>query len=268
VGKKQHQDALKKHEKHKPGCIVRCETDYIEGEPCSHRWNAAEQARGEPSVYTVPLNNAWKIVNWGIKRLKALKGEGALLGAIGNDGQGRNVAFLKPFYRSFIPFPHNAHHIIPMSVLWTKVIDAAAERASPRSGEMKDLVIVGLLEEAYNHNDRPNMITLPLRTKESELLGLPKHLEDKALNHPVYSEKVAKFVSAKVPPKYSALASDVKAEKHLSGKTAPEVGAELRSISTTVYSAIISLAKASKTADKTLDEAAAAIARRAATLFK
>jgi len=36
---------------------------------------------------------------------------------------------LRPSTANWWPFPHNAHHIIPMGVLWSNVIDVAVAKA-------------------------------------------------------------------------------------------------------------------------------------------
>ena len=242
------------------GCVVRCESAYKEGESHSHRWNAAEQARAEKDVYTIK-EEPWRIVGWAMKKLRALAGEGGLVGAISKEGK-KNVAKIKPFYRMFIPFPHNAHHIVPMGVLWNDVIDKAVNKAKKAPGDMFNLVIGGFLTEPYNHNDRPNMITLPTREKESKQLGLPIHLAKKARSHPVYSSKVASQVSAKVPPKYDSLAKALNEKKHPPNEATVHVKKILIDISEATYKAIMSMARSAKTAGKTLDETADEIAKQ------
>jgi len=266
MGRKQeeaHRAEIKAMEAHQPpgsGCVVRCESAYVEDNSHSHRWNAAEQARAEPQVYDLPMDEPWRIVGWGIEKLTALKRRGGLAGEIGKDAKGRNVASLKPFYRRFIPFPHNAHHIIPVSVLWRDVIDKAVAKAEDDPGTMFNLVVGGLLQEPYNHNDRPNMITLPTRVEESRKLGLPMHLQGKCRDHPNYSEVVSAHVRAKVPRKYDQLAQALNDKQHPDSEASVQVKKMLVAISETTYDAIISLARTSAAANKTLDEVAAEIA--------
>lgn len=260
---KDHQSEVKAMKEHTrtSGCVVRCISTYKENESHSHRWNAAEQARAETEVYTLPMDHPKSILRKAKEKLLALLAEGALASKITK--QGTNYAStLKPFYRMWIPFPHNAHHIVPMGVLWADVIDKAVNKAKENPGKMFNLVIKGFLTEPYNHNDRPNMITLPTQVKESETLKLPMHLAEKAMSHPVYSAMVASQVSAEVPPMYDGLASAVNEKKHTKNKATIEVKRTLVDISEATYKAIISLAKTKKTAGKTLDQTAKEIAKR------
>lgn len=241
------------------GCVIRCIIPYEEGNAHSHRWNGAEQARAETDVYKLPMDEPWRIVGWAMKKLKVLKAQGGLAGAVTKQGK-KNIAHIKPFYRMFIPFPHNAHHIVPMGVLWSEVITVVVGKAKRDMDDMFNLVIGGFLTEPYNHNDRPNMITLPMRVKESKALGLPVHLAKKARNHPVYSAKIAQQVKAEIPPMYDDLAKEFNSKKHKKKLEPVQVKDALVAISKATYAAIISLAKANRTAGKTLDDTAQEIA--------
>jgi len=116
------------------------------------------------------------------------------------------------------------------------------------------------LQEPYNHNDRPNMITLPTRVEESRKLGLPMHLQGRCRDHPNYSKAVAVHVRAEVPEEYDQLAQALNDRQHLDNEASVQVKKLLVAISETTYDAIISLAHTSAAANKTLDEMAAEIA--------
>jgi len=265
MSENEHRKKVEKRDAHKPpgtGCVTRCQGGkYVENNAHSHRWNAAEQARAETAVYTIPLNNNASIPSWRKPALVRLHQEGGLVGRLRKNAGNK----LKPFFRQWWPFPHNAHHIIPMSVLWQN-IDVAVAKAKKDPGKMFDCVIDGMLTEPYNHNDRPNMITLPTANRESKALGLPQHLEDKALDHPSYSDVVAAQVRAKLPPKYGPLATAVDKAEHPDTPEYVKVKSTLVPIAEATYRAIIALAKEKKLAGKTLDESAQEISALAATL--
>ena len=255
-------EKLKAHKAPGSGCVTRCQGGkYVENNDHSHRWNAAQQARAETDVYTIPLDQDVPIPNWRAKALRTL-GKG-LIGIVRKHAKNQ----LKPFYREWWPFPHNAHHIIPMGVLWSEVIDAAVAKVLDANKQtMFDEVIQCFLVEPYNHNHQPNMITLPTKNKHSMLLGLPIHLQGKNRDHPDYSKPIATQVRAEIPSKYDALASAVDQKKHVTQQERVTVEPELKYISETVYFAIIELSKAKKLAGKTLDQAADQIASLAAQI--
>jgi hypothetical protein len=251
-------NALTEHQASGSGCVIRCESNYVEGKAHSYRWHASKQANAETDVYTVTMT-PWRIVNWGMDKLQALFRQGGLSGGIGADSQGRSEAFLKPFARSFIPFPHNAHHIVPVGVLWADVIDVVCKKAGDRGADMFGLVIGGFLKEPYNHHDQPNMVVLPTRVKESILLSLPVHLKEGARSHPNYSKAIAAQVKAEVPPKYDDLVKELTEKKHPENKTTAKVKAALVAISKTTYAVIMSIARARKASGAYLEDEAAGI---------
>src|ERR1043166_9596376 len=250
-------EALKAHKPPDSGCVTRCQgSKYVEDQPHSHRWNAAQQARAEKDVYTIPLDENAAIPHW---RKHALMRLGA--GLVGTAKRKSPKNQLKPFYREWWPFPHNAHHIIPMGVLWSTVIDAAVAKVKDENKQkMFDEVIKYFLVEPYNHNHQPNMITLPTKDKESMILGLPIHLHGKNRDHPDYTKPVASQVSAEIPPKYDAMATAVDEKKHVTEEEQVKVKSDLQYISETIYFAIIELAKAKKLAGQSLDQSADQIA--------
>lgn len=251
---KEHRAFVAKHKAHNPpgsGCIIYCSGKYEIGNPHSHRWNAGKQAKGEKRV---PYNNydLWasrkvNIDGWKPSSLSKLVAEGGVVGT-----PTATTARVKPFYRAFHPFNHNAHHIIPTSNL-EKVINMVVKQAKPNGGRMRDLVVGGLLEEKYNNNDKPNMIVLPTRRADARVLGLPLHT-DGSCDHPVYRDMMAVQLEAKFPPKYASLASAVAAEKHPDeDKKAPALKGTLVPISEAMYEAIISIAVGRANLGESLD---------------
>jgi hypothetical protein len=263
MGEKEHNEEIRAMPAHKEsgaGCVIRCRTDYAEGNPHSHRWNAAQQARSEPDVYKLPDQPArykWPLAKWLEKLSSGLVAGGA--SGITHLANGQATAGLTPWKDAMSPFPHNAHHLIPVSVLWKEVIEAAVDKAEERTGEMFNLVVGGMLKEPYNHNDQPNMVVLPTVSRESRQLGLPMHLEGKQRNHPEYSKVVAMQVKAEVPPKYNSLASQLNSQKH-EGELAPvAVRPTLVAISKATYAALMGIARAQRGANQTLDDMATEI---------
>lgn len=255
----EHRSAVKARTEHtrSSGCIVRCETNYVDKHPHSHRWQAAEKARRQKDVYTLPMGPK-RFGNWSLEMVQELQSAGALVGKFRKQGEYYG-ATLKPFVRAFAPFPHNAHHIIPMSVLWNDVIKVAVAKATSDPDKMLNLVIGGFLTEPYNHNGRPNMVLLPTADSEARALGLPKHLEEAKRNHPDYSDLVTIQV-ATVPEKYDGLANDLNAGKHDEELSPVKVRPQLERISKAIYEALIAIAKANRGKLQTLDEAVSDIA--------
>lgn len=259
-----HQAYVKAHEAHtkSSGCIIYCTSKYEEGNPHSHRWNAANQARAEGRV---PYNDykMWEsqeVDNWSLTQLESLGKEGGLDGAI-SSAAGKHVGKVKPFYRSFHPFNHNAHHIIPSSNL-EQCINAAVAKAAPNEGRMRDLVVGGMLTEPYNNNDQANMIVLPTKRRDSLRLGLPIHTDGTA-DHPDYRRTMAKQLKGKMRALYRSLASAVAAEDHPKDQTVPAARPVLVPISKQTYEAIIAMAVSKRTAGNTLDQARRDVVRMA-----
>lgn len=139
---------------------------------CSHRWQARQRAATTDSAWYNGINSPrWDVV-------------------AGNfDGKCR-----KPYY-------HQAHHIVPNSVLEGCIYQAAQESAS---FTLYKLVRMGLLEAKYNLNHKDNMIILPMGKYVAKRLKLPRHLEAGAQAHDAYSKKVKNEVQ-KVIDQYKRL---------------------------------------------------------------
>jgi hypothetical protein len=83
------------------------------------------------------------------------------------------------------PYYHEAHHMVPNSVL-NGVI-------SLLFGEPEAVLVLfrkGLMDEEYNLNYKVNMIILPLEEVIADAIGLPRHRQTNAFDHKVYSKKV------------------------------------------------------------------------------
>lgn len=263
-------DAYKKHNAHGTGCVMRCTSAYQPGKAHSHRWNAAERARGESDI---PYNDIkmWEksqeVDNWTLKKLQNLQKEGGLAGAITKKGS-KHLGNVKPFYRSFHPFNHNAHHIIPIGIMLKAIINTS-KSAKPNVTRMENLILGGLIDEPYNINDQPNMIVLPTQLKPAEILHLPIHLDNKRWDHPAYSRKIKTHVEAKFKSEFASLCGQVAAEKHDDKKdhTTPAMESSLETISNSMYKAIIGLAKAGTRVGENLDAVGHALACRFARII-
>ncbi|HWB81320.1 MAG TPA: hypothetical protein VG755_40435 [Nannocystaceae bacterium] len=263
---KKHREFVKTHKAHNKkggGCIVYCTSKYDPGDPHSHRYHAAEQARGENRV---PYNDYEMVkptrLYRSMKYLKELKKAGGVVGAVGSTSRKKvGVANVKPFYTSAHPFKHNAHHIIPSSNL-EQSIDKVCENAKPNQERMRNIVIGGLLGEPYNNNDRPNMIVLPLLLEDSEVLGLPIHTDGQA-DHPDYRRSVETQLKARFQSGYTSLASQVAALKHDDDDPdPPPMKPTLEPLSKATYEAIIGMAVSKRAAKKSLDMIRAQLMRQ------
>ncbi|MCX4242251.1 hypothetical protein [Paraliomyxa miuraensis] len=256
-----HEDLGVKSEKHVPGCVTRHIATYIEGNTCSHRWQAAKKARAETRINYVRPNEMaqlrWNATQDNLAKIARYKSEGKT-GGVKRTYGGKQSFTLKPFSTMWWPWPNNAHHIIPRSTL-AGTLEQIAKAAEPNENRMFEVMVQGLLGEEYNLNDEPNMIMLPLQDPDAVAMALPRHLDGSgagAMNHPDYSLAVEGEVKTKLEPKYQSLASAIKANKHQGDDKAPACRKTLEGISNRTYDAIISKAAAAHAAgqaDVTLD---------------
>jgi hypothetical protein len=197
---KKHTNLGHKHEGHPGGCVTSHEYSYVEGNTCSHRWQASLRARKEKDI-----------------------------AYIGVEGEAQ------PFRNAKDPWPNNAHHVLPRAVLAGMVMEVA-EAAKPRVDETRALVVTSLLKEKYNLNDQKNMIILPLCEPHCEAMRLPSHL---CGGHFHYSNAVAGRVRQTVTPEYDDLVDDMIAMKHVKDVKPPEVASLLEQISKDTYKSIV-----------------------------
>lgn len=254
-------DAYKAHNPPGSGCIVRCVQDYRPGHAHSHRWNAAERARGEKGVpYTKYDLNSPSTIYRPLAKLQELQARGNVLTAAISHSRGasyRSVA--NPFVYAGHPFPHNAHHIIPMSN-FHNCIDESANAAAPNAGRMYNFIVGGLLTEPYNINGKPNMIVLPTQRRAAKALGLPIHTEGGSCDHPAYRRMVALEINGVFSAAYATLAQDVAnaVHKKISAKAPPMQGT-LDAISNKMYGAIVGLSAALRGKAESLDAVSGAL---------
>jgi len=250
---KEHRAFVANHKDHKPpggGCIIYCSGKYEIGNPHSHRWNAGKQAKAEKRVpyndYDLWASRKINIDGWKPSSVKRLSGEGGFVGT-----PTATTGKVKPFYRSFHPFNHNAHHILPTSSI-EKCINLVVARAAKNQGNMQNLVVGGILTEPYNNNDKPNMIVLPTRRSDARRLGLPLHT-DGSCDHPQYRDMIDAQLQAAFPPKYDSMANEVAAAVHNANISAPAIKGMLVPLSEAMYEAIIATAVARQHLGESLD---------------
>lgn len=262
----EHKSYMREHEAHTrtSGCLIICITQYQEGHPHSHRWQAAEKARAETRI---PYGDCESPMVITIGRsLEGLLTDQALDGDVWKE-KGKTKGKLKPFFRHFAPFPHNAHHIIPISTMKECLEDIYA-MAGENSDDMRNIVVIGLLrDEKYNINERVNMVILPLRRIHSKKLGLPRHFHGKQKDHPDYRELANTWLLTAIPNKYRSLASDVEERGHNSKKPPPQIKALVEKISHSIYEAIVSLSAVHRGKNWSLDDTAAEIFQKARKIY-
>lgn len=210
------------------GCFWRHVSEFKRGDQCSHRWHARLQAEGDPQLYDYPAYKSLcadgKVGKDDIYSTAAYKGGKAVKPsnnyAMRNRFPSRkkprpgqwNVALGHNFSEDACkPWWHNAHHIIPVSI-----IESEIARAGEGNARISRLIKIGLLKAEYNHNDKKNMIILPHDREVAASLGLPRHLKGheslsheletkkRYTDHPDYSRRV-KFKIRPVVDQYKAI---------------------------------------------------------------
>ena len=177
------------------GCLNRHESNYKEGEKCSHRWQSYKAATADAKLYNWPAyqslsnetrKNRFSMETYWFQRFLT---QPPAAGAWDLDKNTRGYPNFR--WRASIPYWHEAHHIVPNSDLCNAILKVG--QALPLSGPITLLVRSGLLDEGYNLNDQINMILLPMDRKISRALGLPRHRSTRFLrNHKAYSKNVSR----------------------------------------------------------------------------
>lgn len=267
------------------GCLWEHESDYKESHRCSHRWQAYEHAKEDKHLYNYPAYKSLCVDHKPTRRdsfpTAAYVGPKArrptATYAMRNTFSGYGVTPIseplkkKPrpgqwnleypgnFTDKIVkPYWHNAHHIIPRSVLQEELKEASKDDAS-----IALMIAQGLLKAEYNLNDKLNMIILPMDRAVAETLGLPRHLlghqakvgEDlfgkrKETDHPNYSHRV-RILMRPVMNQYRAIMAAKLKEDH-PGPPNALAREQLEQVSRTIYKAIVTAGKFMK--GKSLDE--------------
>jgi len=237
-------------------------SQYRVGHTHSHRWNAAERARAEKGIpfSKYEIKDPSEIFR-SQSRLESLKKQGLLdkgSSIVQEKGKVYKTTAV-PFADAGHPFPHNAHHIIPMG-RFQDSIDTNANAAAPNAGRMYNFIVGGLITEPYNINGQPNMIILPTQRSPAKTLGLPLHLARKKRDHPAYSTMVENQFKGVFKRSYSKLAQEVSNAAH--GKVLtknPKMKPTLDKISNAMYKALVALSTVLRGKAKTLDALSGAL---------
>jgi len=119
------------------------------------------------------------------------KGEGKFLIVNENSPNGENTDWSDSFFfaneNSKHPWPHNAHHLIPISSLINAITTATAP-----SPALAQYFKGKLMEENYSINHWSNMISLPSNYKVAKELALPAHVG----GHSKYDEETKERIQS------------------------------------------------------------------------
>lgn len=211
-------------------CLVSHESSYKQDDSCSHRWQAYRQAQVYKHWYDYPAYAS-------LEGSDVLPPSSLPSGRSWDLGASQHWAIGEvPNFRMLAaaPYWHNAHHVIPRSVLNSCLLDAA--RTDMR---LFWVVRVGLMEAKYNLNHKNNMVILPMRQAVAEALCLPRHIAGidtqpgeipERCDHPAYSALVAD----KVRPVIRAYADQLDKGVHLK-KAGAFAKAKLERVSSIMY---------------------------------
>lgn len=213
------------------GCFWRHISPFDRGNQCSHRWHARLQAEGDPQLYDYPKykdlcvdhrpgrDDHYPTAAYRGGKAARPSNNYAMRHAFPNRKRPRpgqwNVGLGQNFSEDATrPYWHNAHHIIPVSIIEDEIA-----RAGEADIRVSRLIKIGLLKAQYNHNDKPNMVILPHDRVVAAALGLPRHLKGhesaahefnptarRETDHPDYSRRV-KFKIRPVIDQYKATVS-------------------------------------------------------------
>lgn len=184
-----HEEDIDDRVPHDPACLTKHEGGRNpkrgDGIMCSHRWQAYEQMCGDPQLYNWPVYDALCAHNRTSRvrtgRYRADSGQmwppgystyldppetGEWDVGKGNPDNNDPNNF---WIRSFDPYWHQAHHIVPNGSLCNAM--------AFDDGKYTVVIRRGLAGEGYNMNDKKNMIMLPMGKRISDTIGLPRHLK-------------------------------------------------------------------------------------------
>ncbi|HYO57919.1 AHH domain-containing protein [Archangium sp.] len=96
------------------------------------------------------------------------------------------------------PYYHEAHHIIPDSILQTVI-----QKVLGADGGSPELVLIArnlLLEASYNINHKLNMVLLPMNSHVAKVLNLPIHRQPGHPDHKQYRDYVKSLLQGDFAP--------------------------------------------------------------------
>jgi len=174
-------------------CLERHVSGIDENNSCCHRWQAYLQAKATSSIYDWPayksLSGGSSVrTSAGTKNGKVIPSwyKKSLPSPSEGDWDVKGDNFKKKCY---LPYWHNAHHLVPNAEL-RGAIDTVG-KGMARPGEIRLQVRQGLLKVKYNLNFKINMMILPMDRAIGRALTLPIHLKTTtSRSHAAYSKKV------------------------------------------------------------------------------
>jgi hypothetical protein len=153
---------------HNPGCVNRHVSYFSKKNICSHRRQGRDKADGDIAHY------------------------------FDIEDSSVNIATEKGYFAKYssIPWDHEAHHVVANAELRKAVEEAA--KGFQGAGSVVLMIRGNLMREAYNLNDKDNMIILPEERAIALRVGLPKHRVSAAVrSHEAYSELIRSEVISK-----------------------------------------------------------------------
>ncbi|CAM2064989.1 AHH domain-containing protein [Sulfidibacter corallicola] len=183
---------------------------------CSHRWQSYLRMEEDKGLYNYPAyqsligrrniptaayeKDGVKIPDWYSFTLNSPTMGSWDIGVHQPGQKAKN--FWGPCY---IPYWHEAHHIVPNSTL-REAINSAAKGLTFQSAVIKEMRR-GLLDAGYNLNFKVNMIMLPIDAEVSDSIQLPRHRHTaRHRNHVSYNN----YIKDQLEPILSAMAKDIK----------------------------------------------------------
>jgi hypothetical protein len=186
-------------------CLTKHFGRYKEGEGCSFRWQSRRKMESHKTLYDYPAYKKLCDPNLTITTAQFDTAPGSKFprwpswysATLTPPKPGDwNVNTGSNFRRKcYVPYWHEAHHIVPGSVLTNSLVDYANTTVDPDA--MLRVLRRGLLDETYNLNHLVNMITLPLDPPVGAALELPLHRKTaQLLDHATYSRHVKSQLSS------------------------------------------------------------------------
>jgi hypothetical protein len=195
MSEEQHQDDIDNKLNHDPssasdGSGGACLNRHLQGRPknnsCSHPWQAYLKMLDDNLIYDWDKYEVLSkrktriptVCQWGPKTLTQ---PAAHDWDVMEGTNFRDVCY-KPYF-------HEAHHIVPNSVLRNTLVEFV--KGVNKGETLIKKIRGGLLDEKYNLNYKNNMVMLPLDKAIADALNLPRHRKRASdFNHSVYSKHV------------------------------------------------------------------------------
>ena len=147
---------------------------YVTEVSCNYRWQGFKRALDDKSIYNnkAPVGKRVTQTAWGRAGGRGWNQPAAK--------SAWNVTATGVNFRTSCnkPYWHEAHHIVPNGELRDSI---NAVGKGKQSGIYRAVIRLGLLEEKYNLNHKPNMIILPMDGNVAKHVGLPRHRQNAAV---------------------------------------------------------------------------------------